>query len=149
MTEPATFELLPASWRDLLTLHHLEGECFGQDAWPLLDLVIVLLSSGVVRVKAVVDGQMVAFASGEIRTGEKIGWITTICVTSAFRGRGIGAAILALCEERMRQPRVRLCVRRSNLNAIRLYQQHGYRQISVWTKYYSGGEDALLMEKLR
>jgi len=35
------------------------------------------------------------------------------------------------------------------LPAIRLYEQTGYQHVSVWPEYYAGGEDALVMEKVR
>jgi ribosomal protein S18 acetylase RimI-like enzyme len=38
-------------------------------------------------------------------------------------------------------------VRKSNTGAIRLYAERGYRYVTVWARYYSGGEDALVMEK--
>ena len=49
----------------------------------------------------------------------------------------------------MRPPRIRLCVRRSNEAAKRLYLETGYYQIDVWPHYYRGGEDAIVMEKGR
>jgi hypothetical protein len=30
-----------------------------------------------------------------------------------------------------------------------MYSQHGYQQHSVWKRYYSDGEDALVLEKTR
>jgi ribosomal protein S18 acetylase RimI-like enzyme len=37
----------------------------------------------------------------------------------------------------------------SNLPAIRLYEQLGYRRYGTWPRYYSDGEDALILEKTR
>jgi ribosomal protein S18 acetylase RimI-like enzyme len=76
-----------------------------------------------------------------------MGWITTICVLPQYQNQGMGSALLAACENQMRQPVVRLSVRTSNLGAIRLYQHKGYRQVDVWRQYYMDHEDALVLEK--
>ena len=75
------------------------------------------------------------------------GGIATIGVLPEYRGRGIGGVLLQACEGRLKMPRVRLNVRVSNLSAIHLYQRMGYRQVSIWPRYYQDGEDALILEK--
>ena len=141
------FTLSPASWRDLNALRAFEREVFPDDSWPLIDLIAVLTWPGVVRLKAVAGGSLVGFASGDIREG--VAWVTTIGVMPAFRRQGIAQALLEACEHQMGLARIRLCVRRSNLSAIRLYEKWGYRQVDTWRNYYNGGEDALVMEKIR
>lgn len=142
-----------ASWRDLVAVRRLEEICFPQDFWPLLEIIGVLTMPGVVRLKAVVDEQMVGFAAGDLQRGNQLAWIATIGVLPEYRHRGIGAALLQECERRLskelegRGGRVRLCVRASNSSAIRLYERSGYRQVSVWSRYYQNGEDALVLEK--
>ncbi len=136
-----------ANLKDLRGLQRLERECFDLDAWPLLDLMAVLTWPGVVRLKAEVDGQMVGFAAGDIKQQEGVGWITTIGVLPAHRRQGIAATLLAECEARMKMPRVRLSVRRSNQAAILMYAKFGYVKIDVWPGYYNGGEDALVLER--
>jgi ribosomal-protein-alanine N-acetyltransferase len=143
------FKIETASWRDLKRLRQLEKECFGPDAWPLFDLLMVLSLPGIVRLKASVAGEMVAFVAGDAHPAEHVGWITTLGVRGQHRRKGIARALLVECEQRMAQPVVRLSVRRSNSGAIRLYQQAGYSQTGVWTRYYTGGEDALVLEKHR
>jgi nitroreductase len=49
----------------------------------------------------------------------------------------------------MNQPKVRLCVRKSNAGAVDLYLREGYKPVDLWKSYYVGGEDALVMEKVR
>jgi ribosomal protein S18 acetylase RimI-like enzyme len=141
------FSIIPATWHDLGELRQLERECFGKDAWPLLDLIGALTFPGTVRIKAVVSGKMVGFVGGDPRPMEKIGWITTIGVASAYRRNGIATALLGACEDAMKMPAVRLCVRRSNLGAQRLYTLAGYQPAGIWEKYYNGQEDALVLQK--
>ena len=144
-----TYQIENAGWRDLNGLRQLERACFGQDAWPLLDLIAVLTFPGVIRLKATVEGQIVGFVGGEERNGEGIGWITTLGVLPEYRHQGIARALLQACEKQINQPRLHLTVRRSNESAIRLYRLAGYSQVDVWTHYYTGGEDGLVFEKRR
>jgi ribosomal-protein-alanine N-acetyltransferase len=137
-----------ATWRDLAAVRALEQACFPQDAWPLLEIIAVLTLPGVVRLKAVENGELVGFVAGELRRAEGMAWIATICVHPGQRGRGIGRALLAECERRLKQPRVRLTVRVSNAEAIGMYARAGYMEVGRWPRYYRGGEDGLVMEKV-
>jgi ribosomal-protein-alanine N-acetyltransferase len=139
----------PANLRDLGALRHVEQVCFPKDAWPLLDLVSVLTFGGVIRLKAVSEKQMIGFIAGDVKRMEGISWIATLAVLPEFRGRGIGAALLQACEAQIPVNRIRLCVRPSNDVAIRLYERFGYTRVGEWTKYYSDGESALVMEKTK
>jgi ribosomal-protein-alanine N-acetyltransferase len=141
------YQIEPATWRDLTAVRNVERACFEDDAWPLLDLIAALTFPDVVRLKVTIDGQVVAFAGGDVRRTQKMGWITTIGVLPEFRRRGIAAALLAASEAALGQPKIRLCVRRSNYGAIQLYDRFGYEQVGVWPGYYEDGEDALVMEK--
>jgi ribosomal protein S18 acetylase RimI-like enzyme len=138
-----------ASLRDLGPLRHLEHICFPKDAWPLLDLVGVLTYPGVIRLKAVVNQQMVGFIAGDVRRLEGVVWVATLAVLPEYRHRGIGAALLQACEESLTVNRIRLCVRLSNEEAIRLYERAGYLKVGQWSRYYQDGESALVMEKAR
>ena len=138
-----------ASLRDLGPLRNIERICFPKDAWPLLDLIGVLTYPGVIRLKAVKDDQMVGFIAGDVRRSEGLAWIATVAVLPEFRGRGIGAALLRACEEHILLSRIRLCVRPTNKEAIRLYERFGYKQVGEWTRYYQDDESALVMEKTK
>lgn len=141
------FQIMPANWRDLNALRHLEKVCFPKDAWPLLDLIAVLSFSNIVRLKAQVAGELVGFIAGEIRAAEDLAWIATIGVLPDYQRRGIAAALLHACEVRLPVARVKLSVRRYNQAAIRLYQAAGYQPAGVWPAYYQDGTDALVYEK--
>jgi len=64
-----------------------------------------------------------------------------------YRQQGIGTALLQTCEKRLAVPRIRLSVRISNGDAIRLYTRLGYQRSGTWSRYYADGEDALVLEK--
>lgn len=137
----------PATWRDLNALRYLERVCFPEDAWPLWDLIGVLTFPGVVRLKSSQEAQMIGFIAADIRRMEQVAWISVLGVLPDYRRRGIGASLLSSCEARLQVPRVRLSVRASNQAAISLYTSFKYKRHGVWIKYYSDGEDALILEK--
>ena len=136
-----------ASWHDLLALRALEKKSFGRDAWPLVELMGVLTFPGLVRLRAIGEGHMIAFIAGDVRRRELAGWILTLAVAEEWRRMGIAEALLTRCENEMRMPRVKLTVRRSNTPAICLYEKLGYQQVDIWSKYYQSGEDGLVLEK--
>ncbi|MFL7813529.1 MAG: GNAT family N-acetyltransferase [Anaerolineales bacterium] len=140
--------VLPASLRDFKAVHHLEKVCFGQDAWPLLDVLGVLTIPQVIRLKAVDQDQLIGFIAGDLRRTQGEAWIATLAVLPEYRRQGIGKAILGICEEHIPLPLIRLSVRQSNQPAIELYLKAGYQQVDIWKKYYRGGEDALILEKV-
>ena len=117
------------------------------DVWPLLDMIGVLTFPGVVRLKATLDGEMVGFIAADIRRAQDLAWISTLAVLPAYRRQGIAKKLLRECEALLPVPRVRLSVRASNQPALRLYASVGYQQYSIWSRYYSDGEDALVLEK--
>jgi ribosomal protein S18 acetylase RimI-like enzyme len=137
----------PATWRDLNAVRTLEQVCFPHDAWPLLDLIGVLTLPNVVRLKAQGNGKLVGFVAADIRRSEDLAWIATIGVLPEFRQRGIATRLLETCEGRLAVSRIRLSVRASNYPAIHLYTRLGYYRYGSWPRYYSDGEDALILEK--
>ncbi len=140
-------DILPATILDLNALRKLERACFDKDAWSLFDLIAVLSWMDVVRFKAVENSEMIGFVAGETRPSQGAAWIATIGVDPRFQRRGIGRALLHACEARINHPRIKLTVRVSNHSAISLYEKEGYCTLDIWRRYYSDGEDGLVMEK--
>lgn len=146
---PARFTLLDANWKDLGSLRQIEKECFGDDAWPLIDLIAVLTFPGIVRIKAVVSGEMVGFISGDGSRDISTGWITSVGVLEKYRRMGIANALLDACEARLPNRQIKLTVRKSNQSAINLYRKTGYVQTELWERYYQDGESGIVMLKVR
>jgi ribosomal-protein-alanine N-acetyltransferase len=142
------FAVSQATLSDLNQLRELDRVCFEKDQWPLLELLAALLLPGMVRLKVEIDGRMAGFIGGDTHQSDDAGWITTVGVLPEFRNRGIARSLLLACEEVINTKTIRLSVRRSNLNAQRLYVELGYNYVDVWKRYYEDGEDALIMEKL-
>ena len=126
----------------------LEKACFGRDAWPWVDVLAALIFADTVRLKAVVKDQAVGFVIGDRRRRQGVGWIASLGVHPDFRRRGIGRQLLEACERELAMPRIRLTLRRSNTSARRLYEEAGFVEVDVWSRYYLDGEDGVVMEKV-
>lgn len=77
--------------------------------------------------------------------------ILILAVDERARGRGIGARLVGLFEERFEHRairRINLEVRVSNETAIKLYEKLGFEKRKILPRYYADGEDAYLMTKL-
>lgn len=147
-TPGSGISIIPATWRDLKALHQLEKTCFALDAWPILDVLGVLTIPQIIRYKAMDREEMVGFIAVDLRRTQGTAWIATLAVLPPYRYRGIGSALLTLCESEVDLPRIRLSVRQSNHPAIGLYKKFGYRHVDTWPKYYKGGDNALVFEKI-
>jgi len=146
--QATTLLITPASLGDLWRLRQLEKLTFSrEDAWPLVELLFVLVSPNIVRLKIDYDNQMIAFVAGDTRPNQGAGWIITLGVAPEWRRMGLGERLLAAAEQAMHMPALRLTVRASNQAAIALYQKAGYHQVGVSSRYYVGGEDGLIFEK--
>ena len=141
------FHIFPASWKDLGALRRIEKVCFPLDAWPLLDLIAILTFNNIVRLKAIVDGEVVGFIAGERKHQKNVGWIATIGVLPQYQRKGIASALLEACESNLKVDFIRLCVRAGNTAAIRLYEGGGYRRVDIWPGYYQDGANAYVYEK--
>jgi ribosomal protein S18 acetylase RimI-like enzyme len=142
------FVITQAVLSDLNQLRELDRVCFDKDQWPLLELLAALVLPGMVHLKVVINGRMAGFIGGDTHQSDGVGWITTVGVLPDFRRRGIARSLLLACEEALATSAIHLSVRRSNLDAQRLYVDLGYKYFDVWKRYYADGEDALIMEKL-
>jgi len=123
--------------------------CFGRDAWGYGELLFMFAALGAVRLKAVGNHQLIGFICGDPRPADGFAWISTIGVHPDYRLRGIASRLLAECEARLEEARLRLTVRAGNAPAIALYEEFGYEEIDRWPRYYADGETGIVMEKAR
>lgn len=145
---PPGYTLRRATLLDLRALHRLERLIFPRDAYPYSGLALLFLVPRIVNLKIVApDGSLAGFVSASRGLSCERGWIITLGVAPAHQRRGLGAALLATAEARLKRPFVRLTVRESNAPAIRLYQRAGYTVIERHPAYYHDGEAGLIMEK--
>jgi ribosomal protein S18 acetylase RimI-like enzyme len=84
-------------------------------------------------------------------TGAFVGYIQTVCVTPAERGRGLGTRLVRHAEERIfrESPNAFLCVSSFNPDARRFYERLGYETIGALADYLVQGHAEILMRKTR
>ncbi|MGA9531913.1 MAG: GNAT family N-acetyltransferase [Anaerolineales bacterium] len=146
-SEVPGISLEKATWRDVFPIHSLEKRCFGDDAWPWLDVLGALTSPGAVHLKFSAGEEIAGYLIGERRSAD-VGWIAAIAVDPRWRRQGLGARLMSAAEAELSTRCVRLSLRASNNAANSLYRKLGYRAVDSWPGYYRDGEDALIMEKV-
>ena len=79
-----------------------------------------------------------------------VGYVVTLDVAPAWRGRGIARALLGELEREVAQARARamsLHVFTGNTSAIQLYERLGYRRGQTQKSFYGTGLDALVYSR--
>lgn len=130
-------------------MHELEKKIFTTDAWPLIDLLSLFVIPGSLQLKAIAGNRIIGFIAAEESFLEKHATITTVGVDPDFRRMGVATALMDNMEQRINRKIIRLCVRVTNQGAITLYEKLGYQIGRTRKRYYSDGENAIEMEKLR
>ncbi len=139
-----------AARTDLDALDGIEGRSFTGDRFARRNLARALTSGATMVVLAEADGAPAGYAMVLFRTGAGVARLYSVAVDPAFRGRGIGEALVAAAERTAaaRGARfLRLEHRSSNKAAARLYQRAGFTLLETKAAYYDDGEDAIRLQK--
>lgn len=77
------------------------------------------------------------------------GYIQTLAVDKAFRGRGYGTVLLHFCEEKILHysPNIFICVSSFNTSALQLYLKFGFEQVGQLSNFVKEGYTELLLRK--
>src|SRR3712207_2925650 len=117
--------------------------------WSLAMFVLELSKPGGVCLAATRGKRVVGYlVCGRYDT---VWHIMNVAVDPDVQGEGLGSALLGRLLEEVgvdpaQPPRLTLEVRRSNAQAIRLYERFGFRSAGLRRRYYQdNGEDALIM----
>ena len=96
------------------------------------------------------DSGVVGFLVLDMR-GAFVGYIQSVGVHEACRGRGIGSLLISFAEERIFRdsPNVFICVSDFNTQARALYERLGYEYIGELRDYLMQGRSELLLRKTR
>lgn len=93
---------------------------------------------------------LVAAATLERRKGSRSARLSSIAVSPARAGQGLGGIMLDAAEAEAKAhgcTRLRLEVRADNGAGIRLYERHGYEHFAVLDEYYEDGMEAWRYQK--
>lgn len=143
-------ELTDLRWTDIAELVTLEQQLFEQDAWSAATWWNELAArpQRVYRV-ARSDGAILGYAG--LSVAGDVADVMTIGVDPQAQGQGIGQLLLRELLSLAHQARadaVLLEVRADNGPARRLYERHGFEQISVRRRYYQPGDiDAYVLRR--
>lgn len=135
-------ELRPASAGDAAVLARLAGAAL-PEAWPEAEFARALARP---ETRAWLAPPERGFALGQLVADEAE--LLAIAVAEAERRRGLGRALLAAFLDGLRVEgvrRVSLEVRGSNRAAQRLYAAFGFAAAGERKRYYSDGENALVL----
>lgn len=138
------------NWKfeDILAVSGLEKESFGGEAWSYKTLVSAFESGASYGLVAEDGGEIVGY--GCITCAADSSDLENVVVAENYRRSGIGRLIVEglLSEARARgAEQTFLEVRVSNVPAMRLYLKCGFAGAYARTRYYSDGEDCLVMKK--
>lgn len=94
------------------------------------------------------DTQILGFIIIQM-TGTFKGYIQIICVSSDYRGQGIGSLLIKFAEKRIfsETPNVFICVSSFNMKAHKLYNKLGYEDIGILKDFIIKGESEILLRK--
>ncbi len=131
--------LREVTWRDIPRLAALETELFAADAWTAQTWWAEL--AGRPRRAYLLlegkDGGVEGYAG--LDHGGDVADVMTVAVVPHRRGRGLGDQLLGALLRRAADGgagAVMLEVRADNVAARRLYERHGFEEVSVRRRYY-------------
>lgn len=124
----------------------LQSSCF-PDGWSKQGLLDGINSANLLGVTAFEKEQLVGFLTYSL--SEDFSELNDVLVKPTFRRQGVANSLMGEFISRVKgkTPKIFLEVRLSNVSAQALYEKWGFSRLSVRKKYYSDGEDALVMQK--
>ena len=136
----------PWKYEDILRISEMEKECFPKEPWSFKMLASSFDTESFTGLIAEDGGEVLGY--GGITVAADSADIENVAVTEAYRRGGVATAILnALCNGAKEKgaEKVFLEVRVSNSAAMSLYLKNGFKGVYARTRYYSDGEDCLVM----
>ncbi len=135
-------------YKDILRISQIEEECFPEEPWSFKMLASSFGSDSFSGVIAEDGGEIIGY--GGVTVAADTADIENVAVTEPYRRSGVGGALLKeLCFKAKAggAKKVFLEVRVSNVPAMCLYLKNGFKGVYARTRYYSDGEDCLVMAK--
>ncbi len=138
----------PWKFEDILRISEMEQECFPQEPWSYKMLVSSFQTESFFGLVAEDGGEIAGY--GGITIAADSADVDNIAVAEQYRRGGVGTAILnGLCNLAASKgaKEIFLEVRVSNSAAMSMYLKCGFKGAYARTRYYSDGEDCLVMKK--
>lgn len=135
-------------FEDILGISELEKECFPQEPWSYRMLADSFENENFTGVLCEDGGEIAGY--GGISMGYDTADIDNIAVSERYRRSGLGGKMLEELVSVARSKgaqKVFLEVRVSNRAAMSLYLKHGFKGVYARTRYYTDGEDCLVMAR--
>ena len=135
-------------YEDILSVSELEKECFKGESWSFGTIASAFENPSYEMLVAEDGGEIVGYGC-TCTTLENCD-LENVLVAEEYRRSGIGKAILNALLENAKErgaEKVFLEVRVSNSAAMLLYLSCGFKGVHARTRYYSDGEDCLVMVK--
>ena len=145
--------LREVTWRDIPRLVELETELFADAAWSA-ETWWAELAGRPRRSYVVLEGGDGIEGYAGVDLGGDVADVMTLAVVPGWRGRGLGDLLVGELVRRAGKSgagSVMLEVRADNGPARRLYERHGFEEVSVRRRYYRQPDgpdvDALVMRR--
>ena len=138
----------PWKFEDILRISEMEQECFPQEPWSYKMLVSSFQTESFFGLVAEDGGEIAGY--GGITVAADSADVDNLAVAEQYRRGGVGTAILnGLCNLAASKgaKEIFLEVRVSNSAAMSMYLKCGFKGAYARTRYYSDGEDCLVMKK--
>ena len=135
-------------YEDILRISEMEQECFPLEPWNFKMLASSFDTENFYGILAEDNGEIVGY--GGITVAADSADIDNVAVAEAFRNSGIGSKLISELLRIAKSKGVKkvfLEVRVSNSVAMSLYLKNGFKGTYARTRYYSDGEDCLVMVK--
>ena len=134
-------------FEDILALAELEKQCFSNDLWSYRVFASCFENPAFVGFVATEGDEIVGF--GGMTVAVDTADIENVFVAEQYRRGGTGTELikkLKKCAEDRGANEIFLEVRVSNAPAMAMYLKSGFKGCYARTRYYSDGEDCLVMK---
>jgi [ribosomal protein S18]-alanine N-acetyltransferase len=154
MTAAQNLHIRPIAPRDKASEHEVCAQLMaGSEPWITLGRDVencraLVGDTALEKHGAFVNGELAGFI-GIVMQGAFVGYIRVVCVAPAFRGQGVGSALVRFAEERIfrESPNVFLCVSSFNHGARRLYERLGFEVVGELHDYIVKGHSEFFLRK--
>lgn len=135
-------------FEDILAVSELEKTCFKSEGYSYQTLANMFENPSYCMLIAEDGGEIIGYGSAGTVCEDCN--LENVVVSEAYRNSGVGTALVdALISDAKSRGAVKvfLEVRVSNSQALKLYLKCGFTGVHARTRYYSDGEDCLVMSR--